>query len=520
MNAEQKRSPVAAIKEILGGKKVLFLCITYTVAALMALIDTVSNKPDFTSLVDNIKAIVGQIPGGADMVPLLNQISAILGGVATAIFVFNLICLLPQILVAIAFWLVRMGAQPDEKSTKTSLLGFNFFKFNFLFKASVQGLGIAGTLIGAIYAMLLLGRLGVPGAAGVVLVIAAILIGVFGFFLRYSLGFLALLQGTAHTLRTNVNMMPKARLVLVFNYVNAVFTFMGAFGNGFWAFVACVCEGLCLIFVSRCFSEYAGKEAFLSKEEMKALKEQISGDPAMEPVAAVLCLPRPYSADPAEQNPSFLTSFYPSFYGRTLAYGAESGAPAYTTGTTPAQKAPVTGMASQPKGGRMPQVTRAADITTELTVHILPLFPADGEITDSRYTVIGKRSFRAATAPVEPRLAEVVEDTISEKRILRLSFENISTEPVRAIRLEVIPKTNEASSLGVLKDVTVKSTGKCFGGELGLVLPDGTTCGTLQITLVEFENGLFRDKPGALFHFSTEEKTAFDTTLYLAAMGR
>ena len=25
----------------------------------------------------------------------------------------------------------------------------------------------------------------------------------------------------------------------------------------------------------------------------------------------------------------------------------------------------------------------------------------------------------------------------------------------------------------MLKDVTVKSTGKCFGGELGLVLPDG-----------------------------------------------
>ena len=529
MNTQESRSPVAAIREVLGGKKVLFLCIVYGVAALMALIDVFANKPDFSGITDIISAVAGVVPGAGQLKALSSQLSSILNGVATAIFVFNLICVLPQILVAVAFWMVRMGASPDEKSTKMALLGFDFFKFNFLFKASLQGMGVVLPFIAVFY---LLGILpsSVSGLGPALFLCAAIVAGVCGFYLRYSLGYLKMLQGTTHTLRTNINMMTASKLVIIFNYINAAFAFLGAFGNGFWAFVSSVCQGLCLIFVSRCFVEYSTKEAFLTKEQLKTLKEQISNDPTMEHVAATLCLPRPYSADPAAQKPTFAKSFYPSFYGLSLAYNVEDEgfAPTPAGGFTPAPAKPVytpaapAAPAAHSVKSKQPAYRRAADITAELPVHVLPLFSATEAVTDPRYQQIGARTYPAATAPVEPRSAEVLVDSISEKRILRLSFENRSPEPVCAIRLTVIPKTNESSALGILKDVTVPcavSGGGRFGGELGLILPDEATCGTAQITYVAFENGLFRDKPGEVFHFSTAEKSAFDTTLYLSAMG-
>ena len=149
------------------------------------------------------------------------------------------------------------------------------------------------------------------------------------------------------------------------------------------------------------------------------------------------------------------------------------------------------------------------------------MFSADETVADARYSLNGERAYAKGTDPVTLAWAQVIMDGISEKKILRTAFVNNAPVTIKEIKFTVIPKTNESSSLGIFKNVTLAceaSTGDVFGAEYGLILPDNTTCGSIKVTYVEFADGMFRDKEGGEVFFSTQEKTEFDAKLYLSVM--
>ena len=511
-----KQSPAATIKQILGSGKILFICIMCTIAALAAFGNVLDNHLDF----DNIEIFGQEIKLGEligyEGVELLNLIS-------DAIFIFGIIGMLPKLLVAIAFWLVKIGSKEGDKNTKTALLGFNFFKINFMYKAVTQILGLF--VIGLLGIFIIIGTISAgisnPTVILVEIVLLALVIGYFYFFFKYNSNYVSMLIGATQTLRTNVNLVVKSNQVIIFNYIVAIYLIISSFGNGIWGIIAGVCDALCIIFVNRCFANFAEICGYAQPNEAKEIMERVKTDPSLEKTAKALGVARTYSSDPLEQKPPISKFFINSMFGLSVAYiddpvpythpHAETKTIDFTESTDTEQKSSIVS----------PVYKRRVDITDELTIRFLALFSGDTKIEDARYTVVGERNFCKSSIPISPFTMQVVEDSISEKKLLRIIFKNNSSETVKEIKFNVIPKTNESSALGVYKSVSVEcsaQSGECFGGENGLILPDDATCGAVLIAYVEFADGMFRDKVSEEFYFSTNEKVEFDTKLYLSSM--
>jgi len=519
---EQRHSPAAAIKKILGSGKITFICIMFTIAALAAFGDVMDNHLDFDEFeVFGQEVDLGKLIG-YEGVELLNMIS-------DAIFILGIIGMLPKLLVAIAFWMIRSGSGEGEKCNKNAILGFNFFKINFMYKAVIQMLGL--TVIGLVGIIIIIGTLSGSVDATVILievVALALVIGYFYFFFKYNTNYVAMLSGVTMTLRTNVNVVVKSNQVIVFNYIVAIYLIISSFGNGIWGLVAGVLDALSIIFVNRCFAEFDNIFGYATPEKSKAVIERLRTDPSLEKTAIALGVGREYASDPMDQKPPVMKFFKNMMFGLSVAYIDDVGASATVkTAAKPSTASSAGNEGSAVNAAKVTPATvrydRAPDSNEELTAKLLPLFSEASEISDKRYSTVGKRSFFRTSYPVELRSAEVAVDSLSEKKILRLIFENASPERVSRIKLTLIPKSNEGSAIGVMKNVTYEcdaDKGDRFGGTYGLILPDNATCGTVRVTYVEFADGLYRDKAGEESYFSTDEKTEFDTKLYLSVMSR
>jgi hypothetical protein len=118
-----------------------------------------------------------------------------------------------------------------------------------------------------------------------------------------------------------------------------------------------------------------------------------------------------------------------------------------------------------------------------------------------------------------------VYDSVSEKKLLRLSIKNVSAAPIKAITLEITPKDNTSRPICVYRKVVIDPDAPIyadaiFAADYGILLPDDATNGTAKVTLVEFADGLYRDKESDEFFSSTDEKTEYDTELYLSVTTR
>ena len=188
---EQRYSPAAAIKKILGSGKITFICIMFTIAALAAFGDVMDNHLDFDEFeVFGQEVDLGKLIG-YEGVELLNMIS-------DAIFILGIIGMLPKLLVAIAFWMIRSGSGEGEKCNKNAILGFNFFKINFMYKAVIQMLGL--TVIGLVGIIIIIGTLSGSVDAAVILievVALALVIGYFYFFSELFCDFLGIVNRTS-----------------------------------------------------------------------------------------------------------------------------------------------------------------------------------------------------------------------------------------------------------------------------------------------------------------------------------
>ena len=508
---EKKYSPSQALKQVLSSGMLTFICVVFTIAAAAGIGDAFANRIDLTQLsIAGFDLDLGQLLG--------SEIGSILGTISNVIFAITLIGLLPTVLTAVAFWLVKTGAKEGEGKIKLSLLGFNLFKIKFFYEVIMAILALI--LIGIIGIFVLIGSFssGSGTAIGVVVVCLALVIGYFGIYYRYNLNFLFMLMGASNSLRTNANLLTKSGMVIGFNYVGAIFIFIGSFGNGFWGLAAGICKGLCIIFVNRLFASYDQLCGYATKEDVKAIMERVKTDPALERTALALGVARDYTPE-AEQKPSIMGVMKNLMFGTSIAYIDDETpyTPAENTATAPAAAT----YANRSAPAQQKTYTRAADITDELTARHLALFTKNEVIADNRYQICGERAYAQSGDPVAVSWAQVVVDGISEKKILRIAFSNNAPITVKEIKFTVTPKTNESSALGIFKNVTLAcaaETGSTFGAEYGLILPDNTTCGSIKVTYVEFADGMFRDKEGGEVFFSTKEKAEFDTNLYLSAM--
>jgi len=512
---EKKHSPAQAVKQILSSGKLTFICIIFSIAAIAAIGDVIENRIDFSDFeIFGFSIDLGKWIG-YEAFEMLTTISDIL-------FVFAIIGILPTILSAVAFWLVKVGSAAGDKCTKTALLGLNFFKIKFFYEVVTAILMLC--IVGIIGIFAVVGLMGSGSGLLVAVVGLALVLGYYYILLKYNTNFLVMLMGASNTLRTNINMVTKSGMVIVFNYIAAVWLILTSFGGGIWGFIVGICDALCIIFVNRLFANYDSLYGYAKKEETKVTMERVANDPALERTAVALGIPRKYSKNPAEQKPSIMTALKKTIFGMQVAY-IDDETPYTPTINTYAQPAQNTASQTATQSSAAPAApktyTRAADITDELTARYLALFSADEALADSRYQVCGERAFAKGTEPVTLAWAQVIVDGVSEKKILRTAFVNNAPVAVKEIKFTVIPKTNESSSLGIFKNVTLScnaGTTDVFGAEFGLILPDNTTCGSIKVTYVEFADGMFRDKEGGEVFFSTEEKAEYDTQLYLSVM--
>ena len=495
---ETKKSPRAVIKQIFASGKLTFIAVIFSIAAISAVINVFENRITFDDF-----SLMGF---DVDLVKLLGKDAfEMLDTIADTIFIVSLIGVMPKVLIAVAFWLLKVGAKEGTSSTKISLIGLDFFKFNYLYDAMMMAFAMIGVLLAGI---LIIPNLG--GSVGLILLALVLTLLFLYVFFRYSTNFLLMLIGVSNTMRTDVNFVIKSKQVIVFNYILAVCWILSSFGNGIWGIIVGICDALCIIFVNRMFAAFNREYGYATKEETKAFAEKVKTDPAYQEYASVLSIAPTYSA---ASKPSFGKTYRNLMFGCSVV--SADGYRSETEQTaTPAQNT-----ASQPAKKQL--YTRRPDCTDLLDVRMLTLFDPQTAIADPRYVLLGERKFHKQQAPVELRSAEVVKDTLSEKKILRLAFENASPLGVTKIKCKIVPKTNESSSIGILNEVAFEANAAPrteFGKEYGILLPDETTCGSITVTYIEFADGMFRDKDGEEFLFSTQEKTEFDTGLYLSVM--
>ncbi len=540
---QSAKSPRQTLRQIFGSGKIMFVCIIFSIAALSLLIHKINNSPDFTTF-----TIFGF---EIDLLSLLGEeLGNILKIANKVILIFGIISIAPQILTAVAFWLIKLGAGNDSASTKKALIGLNLFKIPMLFHGLSYVLALMGAILLGMFAMMLCFDQISTQAGLIALVVVVIIASVISMFYKYYLDFYAMIVGVSLTLKTGKNMLSKSSFVITMNWIIAIYGILSCFGDGFWGIVAGICESLCLIFITNCFTGYTNVHGSLTKEEFtQSIKEYVV-NPELAQSASILGINQaPELADDKnflqKSNGTFgLLKLYFSLAvipedGEMPAYSPKP-APAAAANTAASYHSPVQARpasynnsetsASKPKTNYQATRTTIPQTIPEnfkiIASHVLKLFSDDIEQIDSRYSVLGKKAFRKEiSCPVTPVSAQVLLDSISEKKILRISLQNRSASTVKAIKLELIPKSNSASVLGIIKDTSLVlenalAPQSCAFAEYGIVLPDETTNGTFKITYVEFEDGLFWDKTSEELVFSTNEKTEFDMNLYLSLMNK
>lgn len=503
---ELQNNPVSAVRKIFGSKKILFLCIVMTVAVAASLIQAFDSAPNLTEV-----SLFGMQIRVSDLFG--SEIAEMLDAVSDVILVFSVILLLPEILTAGALWMIKFGERDGQRNTKNTLLALNFFKINFFCKLLSQVMSMIGVAIAAIAVILLGMELGSTGAGFLVtLVLLAIVFLVFFFISKYYANYISMLVGVSNTLRTGLNQIIVSRQVIVLNYIIAGWLILSSFGDGFMGFVAGAAEALCLICINLCFSDFDALCGYVTLSESKELAERIKTDPALAEAARALGVDRESAGK----------AVFSQIFGLGISADVEE-TPVKAAPAAPSAFAETQGWQT-PRNNR-PQSSASAPVAMrEVEARTLSLFGGDMEQLDSRFSLLGKRSIRKRTdCPVDVVGAAVVQDAVSEKKILRMEFFNNAPCAIREVKLEIVSKNNRGQAIAVSRSASVRleaaaPSGMTFGATHGVVLPDDMTNGTARVVYVEFDDGLYWDKLGEEVAFVTDEKVEYDTALYLAAM--
>ena len=506
---EKKSSPIATIKGIFGSSKILFICIVYTVAVVSNIIQKFEDRIDFKGM--SFFGISLSDVIGSDMVEMLQTVSNVL-------FVISLISLLPKALMAVGYWLIKKGAGEGNGNTRSALIALDFFKYNLLYQACMKVmLAFLIGVIGVFGAYLSFSN-GASGVGFVILIAAAVVVGILVFMFKYYTGFMSMLVGVSNTLRTGVNLVMRSRLVFVVNVLSAIWIVLTSFGNGFIAILAGVADALCLIFINRCFVDFENVCGYANKEDNAEVMERIKTDPSLAKTADALGIQQITPEESAQGvKPTLsLKGIAMLLFGLSIAPIDEAGEyDAHTERPTATYTADRTLRSAT--GASAATVARPQSYAPpkEAEYRLLSLFANDPAVLDRRYTLLGETEFVGSVCPVELRSAAVVKDQVSEKNILRLSFANTSVCSVKKVLFDIVPQSNTEEKLCIYKNVglpieNVVASGESFGTCFGVILPDAATNGIVKITYVEFDDGLYWDKQSDEKLFLTDEKRAHD----------
>ena len=502
---EKKGSPIATIKGIFGSSKILFICIVYTIAVIGNVVQKFEDRIDFEGM-EFFGISLSEIVG-PELVGMLQTVSNVL-------FAISLISLMPMVLMAVGYWLIKKGAGEGNGNTRCALLALDFFKYNLLYQAFMKISLAFGALVLGLFGAISLFSAGNAGIGLVVLLAVVLADAVLLLLFRYYTNFTSMLVGVSNTLRTGVNLVTRSRMVMIFNIISAIWIILTSLGNGIIAILAAVADALCIIFINRCFNDYENACGYADKDENAEIMERIKTDPALERTASALGITQitpEQAADGVKPSLSFkgvanllfglsiapidetdLTSDFDGQSRNDRSAGAQNGSSSYTAPAKP--NGPV----------------------KEAECRVLPLFDNDVEQLDRRYSLLGSTAFgSAATCPVMLKSATVVKDQVSEKSILRLAFNNASVCAIKKVCLDIVPKTNIDAPICIYKNAaltfdTPAASGEDFGACFGVILPDNATCGSVRITFVEFDDGLYWDKQIEGEDFLTDEKRDFD----------
>ena len=499
---EKKGSPIAAIKGIFGSSKILFICIVYTISVIGNIAQKFEDRIDFEGM--SIFGFSLSELLGAELVGMLQT-------VANALFVISLISLLPMVLITVGYWLIRKGAGEGNGNTRCALIALDFFKYNLLYQACMKAI-----------LMFLVGVLGIFGAylgfssgsAGIgllVIIAAAVVIGVLVLMFKYYTGFISMLLGVSNTLRTGINLVTRSKIVFVFNVLSAVWMVLTALGGGFFSIVAAVAGALCLIFINRCFMDFEQTYGYADADETTAVVKRIRTEPALAKTADALGIVQVTPEEDAAgvKKPMSFMGIVKLFFGLSIAPidEAELSEEVVCTDVNDTDRY---------TPSKQKQTFHTPGALKEIGSKVLPLFDSDISVIDARYEALGSTELdKAIGCPVTIGCAAVLKDSVSEKKILRLKLENTSVCAVKKIIVEITTENNDAGSRHIIKNVALSFesaivSGGVFGASFGTVLPDDATCGSVKITCVEFDDGLCWDKNSAAVQFFTDEKRKYD----------
>ena len=503
---EKKGSPIATIKGIFGSSKILFICIVYTIAVIGNVVQKFEDRIDFEGM--EFFGIKLSDVIGAELVGMLQTVSNVL-------FAISLISLMPMVLMAVGYWLIKKGAGEGNGNTRCALVALDFFKYNLLYQAFMKISLAFGALVLGLFGAVSLFSAGSAGIGLLVLVAVVLVDLVLLLLFRYYTNFTSMLVGVSNTLRTGVNLVTRSRMVMTFNIISAIWIILTSLGNGIIAILAAVADALCLIFINRCFNDYENECGYADKDENAAVMERIKTDPALARTASALGITQitpEQAADGVKPTLSF-KGIANLLFGLSIAPIDEADLSSPTYDDRSGENRP---SGSQVGGSAYTTPANPNGPVREAEYRVLSLFDNDVEQLDRRYSLLGSTSFGSAAAcPVMLKSAAVVKDQVSEKSILRLAFNNASVCAIKKVCLDIVPKTNADAPICIYKNValtfdTPVASGEDFGACFGVILPDDATCGSVKITYVEFDDGLYWDKQSAENDFVTDEKRDFD----------
>lgn len=503
---EKKGSPIATIKGIFGSSKILFICIVYTIAVIGNVVQKFEDRIDFEGM--EFFGIKLSDVIGAELVGMLQTVSNVL-------FTISLISLMPMVLMAVGYWLIKKGAGEGNGNTRCALVALDFFKYNLLYQAFMKISLAFGALVLGLFGAVSLFSAGSAGIGLLVLVAVVLVDLVLLLLFRYYTNFTSMLVGVSNTLRTGVNLVTRSRMVMTFNIISAIWIILTSLGNGIIAILAAVADALCLIFINRCFNDYENECGYANKDENAAVMERIKTDPALARTASALGITQitpEQAADGVKPTLSF-KGIANLLFGLSIAPIDEVDLSSPTYDDRSGENRP---SGSQVGGSAYTPPAKPNGPVREAEYRVLSLFDNDVEQLDRRYSLLGSTSFGSAAAcPVMLKSAAVVKDQVSEKSILRLAFNNASVCAIKKVCLDIVPKTNADAPICIYKNValtfdTPAASGEDFGACFGVILPDDATCGSVKITYVEFDDGLYWDKQSAENDFVTDEKRDFD----------
>lgn len=153
-----------------------------------------------------------------------------------------------------------------------------------------------------------------------------------------------------------------------------------------------------------------------------------------------------------------------------------------------------------------------------LEAEALVLFDNELVSLKDRYQVLGQNEIDLENnEPVKLTGYQIVKDSISDRKILRLSALVNSDIEIKKICLNIVPIDINNRALGQIKnleyDVKLVKKDDKFLANYGVIIPDEAAFGEVLISKIVFSDGLFWNKSSVKYPFITNEKIEHDLGL-------